>query len=79
MFYLKVQSQSINTPPPPPPKKNIKIKQQVIHFDQLYIHSEVSSTLQQHIATSILVHVQLNNTYSTIYIKHTNKAFHSWG
>ncbi len=51
MFYLKVQSQS---------QKNTKIKQQ---FDQLYIHSEVSS---KHTTTSRLVHVQLNNTYSKI-------------
>ncbi len=71
MFYLKVKSQSILKKQT---KKPTKIKQQVIHFDQLYIHSEVSS---KHIATSILVHVQINNTHSTIYIKHTNKAFHS--
>ncbi len=39
---------------------NTKIKQQGIQFDQLYIHSEVSS---KHTSTSILVHFQLNNTF----------------
>ncbi len=41
-------------------KRNTKIKQQDIKFDQLYIDSEVSF---KHIATSRLVHVQLSNTF----------------
>ncbi len=56
-------------------KQNTKFKQQGILFDQLYIHSEVSL---KHIATSILVHVQLSNTFKN-QIKQTNKTFNSWG